>query len=349
MARGETSPPLRTGDFDYDLPPELIAQTPIEHRDQSRVLVLDRRDGSIAHRRFHEIGDYLRPGDVMVLNDSRVIPARLHGHKTGTGGAVELLLLRPVGDGLWQALARPSRRLAAGTRVEFQGKDRAYAAEIVGRSEAGVTTVRLDDEAVIDDCGEMPLPPYIHEPLRDPGRYQTVYAWERGSAAAPTAGLHLTTRLLDTLRKQGVGVAYVTLHVGLDTFRPVEVDDPRRHHIHTEYAVLSEAAARAIGEARAQGGRIVAVGTTSTRVLETAARETGGALAPYAGWTDLMILPGHRFQAVDALVTNFHLPRSTLLMLVSAFAGKTLIDRAYAEAVRLRYRFYSFGDAMMIV
>ena len=342
--------PLRTDDFDYPLPPELIAQMPIEPRDHSRLLTLDRTTGAMQHRRFFDIAALLRRGDLLVFNDSRVIPARLHGRKVGSGGQVELLLLHPIEPRLWQALARPSKRLAAGTRLEFAGGGQAYAATIEAKGESGMVTVRLEDEAMIEACGETPLPPYIHAPLTDPERYQTVYARVRGSAAAPTAGLHFTPELLRRLQELGVATAFVTLHVGLDTFRPVEEEDPRQHRIHTEYAVLPEETAQAVQAARGRGGRIVAVGTTSVRVLETAARaaQPGQAVAAYGGWTDMFILPGYSFRAVDALITNFHLPRSTLLMLVSAFAGRERVLAAYAEAVRERYRFYSFGDAMWV-
>ena len=379
------SPALRTSDFDYDLPQQLIAQTPVEPRDHARLLTLDRRDGSIQHRRFYEIDRLLHPGDLLVFNDSRVIPARLQGRKAGTGGAVEVLLLHPMEPGLWQALVRPGRRLGPQALVEFLDREgRVYRAEIMERLEGGTRAVRFEDEAAIEACGVVPLPPYIREPLADSERYQTVYSRVSGSSAAPTAGLHFTRDLLERLSRKGVGFAFLTLHTGLDTFRPVEEEDPHRNPIHREYAVLSEEAARRINEARSNGGRIVCVGTTTARVLETAARPNpltpfpfgsaqgrpgweGGhttqppllvgegagrevqELAPFAGWTDLFILPGHRFRAIDALVTNFHLPRSTLLMLVSAFASKTLIDRAYAEAMRERYRFYSFGDAMLIL
>ena len=338
---------MRTADFDYALPPELIAQRPIEPRDHARLLVTRRGDGSLEHRRFFDLPALLQPGDLLVANDSRVIPARLRTRKS-TGGAVELLLLRRTEAGWWLTLARPSRRLRPGTMVSVEGGGRVYEIEIGARRDDGLFEARLEDEALIAACGEAPLPPYIHEPLADPERYQTVYAREEGSAAAPTAGLHFTPRLMERLAARGVDVAYVTLHVGLDTFRPVEADDPREHHIHTEYAVLPPETARAIARAREHGGRVVAVGTTSVRVLESAAQGSG-AIEAYRGDTGLMILPGHEFHAVDAMITNFHLPRSTLLMLVSAFAGKDLIDAAYAEAVRERYRFYSFGDAMLLL
>ena len=338
---------MRTADFDYALPPELIAQRPIEPRDHARLLLTRRGDGSLEHHRFFDLPALLQPGDLLVANDSRVIPARLRTRKS-TGGAVELLLLRRTEAGWWLTLARPSRRLRPGTMVSVEGGGRVYEIEIGARRDDGLFEARLEDEALIEACGEAPLPPYIHEPLADPERYQTVYAREEGSAAAPTAGLHFTPRLMERLAARGVDVAYVTLHVGLDTFRPVEADDPREHHIHTEYAVLPPETARAIARAREHGGRVVAVGTTSVRVLESAAQGSG-AIEAYRGDTGLMILPGHEFHAVDAMITNFHLPRSTLLMLVSAFAGKDLIDAAYAEAVRERYRFYSFGDAMLLL
>ena len=339
---------MRTADFDYALSPELIAQRPIEPRDHARLLVTRRGDGSLEHRRFFDLPALLQPGDLLVANDSRVIPARLRTRKA-TGGAVELLLLRRTeAAGTWLTLARPSRRLRPGTMVSVEGGGRVYEIEIGARRDDGLFEARLEDEALIEACGEAPLPPYIHEPLADPERYQTVYAREEGSAAAPTAGLHFTPGLMERLAARGVDVAYVTLHVGLDTFRPVEADDPREHHIHTEYAVLPPETARAIARAREHGGRVVAVGTTSVRVLESAAQGSG-AIEAYRGDTGLMILPGHEFHAVDAMITNFHLPRSTLLMLVSAFAGKDLIDAAYAEAVRERYRFYSFGDAMLLL
>ena len=339
---------MRTADFDYTLPPDLIAQHPIEPRDHARLLVVRRADGSLEHRRFFDLPDLLRPGDLLIANDSRVIPARLHTRKS-TGGAVELLLLRRNEAGWWLALARPSRRLRAGMVLSVEGGGRTYEIELGARRDDGLFEVRLEDEALIAACGEAPLPPYIHEPLGDPERYQTVYAREEGSAAAPTAGLHFTPDLMERLAARGMELAYVTLHVGLDTFRPVEADDPREHRIHTEYAVLPPETARAIARARERGGRVVAVGTTSVRTLESAARGRDGAIEAYRGDTGLMILPGHEFHAVDAMITNFHLPRSTLLMLVSAFAGKDLIDAAYAEAVRQRYRFYSFGDATLLL
>jgi S-adenosylmethionine:tRNA ribosyltransferase-isomerase len=348
-------------DFDYDLPPERIAQTPIEPRDASRLLVLHRETGIIEHRRFHDIGAYLRPGDLLVANQSRVIPARLMGHRAETGGAVEVLLLAERADpgaDYWETLVRPGRRLHEGSRIVFSDENGAELlhGEILQRTDAGGRIVRFwvngTDETVrqcIDRLGRMPLPPYIHETLQDPERYQTVYARISGSAAAPTAGLHFTPGLLDELRGQGVRVGFVTLHVGLDTFRPVEVDDFREHKMHSEEIDLDEATAELIHETRGAGGRVFAVGTTAMRVLESVAAVHDGRIRPYHGATRLFITPGYRFQAVDAMITNFHLPRSTLLLLVSAFASKDLIEKAYQEAIREQYRFFSFGDAMLMV
>jgi S-adenosylmethionine:tRNA ribosyltransferase-isomerase len=351
---------LPVDDFAYHLPPELIAQTPLEPRDASRLLVVHRASGQLEHRTFREIGAYLRPGDLLVANRSRVIPARLRGVKQGTGGAVELLLLgvrRDLGADLWEALVRPGKRVREGQRLSFGAG--ALVAEIAARTPAGGRIVRLEarDGTVAEALarsGTMPLPPYIHTPLRDPERYQTVYADSPGSAAAPTAGLHFTSALLADLAARGIGMAYVTLHIGLDTFRPIEEADVTQHHIHSEEIELDAATAARINATRAAGGRIVAVGTTAVRVLESAARlaiESGadGVVAPFRGRTGLYIVPGHRFRAVDVLLTNFHLPRSTLLVLVSAFAGRELILRAYAAAVAERYRFFSFGDAMLLL
>jgi S-adenosylmethionine:tRNA ribosyltransferase-isomerase len=292
---------------------------------------------------------------VLVLNDSRVLPARLYGRRVDTGGAVELLLLRRLDAGIWEALARPARRARPGAKIallppdESCRNDGSTIAEVVEVGEGGVRTVRLADQA-LERLGQVPLPPYIHTPLERPERYQTVYARADGSVAAPTAGLHFTPELLDAVRSKGVNLAFITLHVGLDSFRPVRVDDPSCHPMHKEYFELDAAAAEQINRARREGQRIVCVGTTAVRAIEAAAlkHQGEGVVSPCSGWTDLLILPGHKFRAVDALITNFHLPRSTLLMLVSAFAGKELIGRAYQEAIRLRYRFYSFGDAMVI-
>jgi S-adenosylmethionine:tRNA ribosyltransferase-isomerase len=346
-------------DFDYDLPPERIAQTPIEPRDASRLLVLHRATGTMEHRHFHDIGEYLRPGDLLIANQSRVIPARLLGRRAETGGAVEVLLLSErsdIGPDHWETLVRPGRRLREGSRIVFSDEDGAelLQAQILQRTDAGGRIVRFwaEFETVrqcIDKLGRMPLPPYIHETLQDPERYQTVYARISGSAAAPTAGLHFTPRLLDELRGQGVRVGFVTLHVGLDTFRPIEVDDFREHKMHSEEIDVDEPTAELINETRRAGGRVFAVGTTAVRVLESVAAFNGGQIRPYHGATRLFITPGYRFQVVDAMITNFHLPRSTLLLLVSAFASKELIEKAYQEAIRERYRFFSFGDAMLMV
>ena len=350
---------MRTDDFDYHLPPELVAQTPLERRDSSRLLALDRATGAIRHSRFSGIGEYLRPGDLMVFNRSRVIPARLYGRRE-SGGRVELLLLNRVEPGVWRALARPGRRLQPGAKVLLDVPDRSsedlgqgYDVEVSASEDDGVKLVRFVDEGVIDRSGHAPLPPYIHTRLDDPERYQTVYARDPGSAAAPTAGFHFTHDLLDDLRRVGVEMAFVTLHVGLDTFRPVQEDDPTEHKIHTEYFEIDAEAARALDRARREGRRIVAVGTTSVRTLEQVGRGLDGQgygnIGPVSGQADLFILPGHHFRLVDAMITNFHLPRSTLLMLVSAFAGRERILQAYQAAIEERYRFYSFGDAMLIV
>ncbi len=360
--------PVRTSDFDYPLPPELIAQTPVEPRDSSRLLALHRSGGNLEHRRFTGILDYLRPGDLMVFNQSRVIPARLFGVRSDNGGRVELLLLRREAEGVWEALARPSRRLRPGATVTVTPPSAALPAtpltvEILESRPDGIKAVRLSSEDAIEGMGHTPLPPYIHRALDDQERYQTVYARQPGSAAAPTAGLHFTPGLLSRIRDAGVETAFVTLHVGLDTFRPVQGEDPAAHHIHTEHYSLDEEAASALNRAGAEGRRTIAVGTTSVRLLEQAAADAAlegrADFRPAEGDAGIYILPGHRFRAVDAMITNFHLPRSTLLMLVSAFAqdgtdsaadsGREMMLRAYAEAVRLRYRFYSFGDAMLIV
>ena len=339
---------MRTADFDYQLPPELIAQHPPAERDAARMLVLYPKTGAITHATIRDLPRYLGPGDLLVLNDSRVLPARLIGLRRD-GGEAEVLLLRPLaGDRhRWEALIRPARRLAAGSQVHFEGS--ALAVSIEERN-GETATVRLD--GVADPIGEvrrigaMPTPPYIKERLEDRERYQTVYAREEGSAAAPTAGLHFTPELLLALREQGIQIAFVTLHVGLDTFRPVRVDDPAEHRIHREWYQIGKDAASAIREARRNRKRVVAVGTTCVRVLETAATDEGVSVGE--GWTGLFILPGHRFRVVDAMLTNFHLPKSTLLMLVSAFADRERVLAAYVEAIEHRYRFYSFGDCMFV-
>jgi S-adenosylmethionine:tRNA ribosyltransferase-isomerase len=339
---------LKTADFDYDLPDEYIAQTPVEPRDASRLLVLHRQTGVIQHTVFNQVGRFLRPGDLLVLNETRVIPARLYARKP-TGGRVELLLLRRQDALTWEALVG-GKGLLPGKRVQVEDGPQA---EIVAALEGSRRLVRFAEpvEPSLERAGHTPLPPYIHTPLADAGRYQTVYARSPGSAAAPTAGLHFTLPLLEGLQAQGVGVARLTLHVGLDTFAPVNEDLPQEHHIHTEWCQVSEEAAAAINRARRAGGRILAVGTTSVRTLESAAQHAaaGDAVAPFSGPTGLFILPGYTFRAVDAMITNFHLPRSTLIMLVSAFAGREPVLAAYETAKREGYRFYSFGDAMLIL
>jgi S-adenosylmethionine:tRNA ribosyltransferase-isomerase len=346
---------MRTSDFDYHLPPELIAQTPLEPRDASRLLVLDRATGRMEHSRFADLLHYLQPGDVLVLNESRVIPARLRGRRNDTGGKVELLLLRREGPGIWQALGKPGRGLRPGVTLtlEAAGDGPASQVEVLAAAADGIKRVRLAQEDSIYQVGETPLPPYIRRRLEDPERYQTVYARHPGSVAAPTAGLHFTHALLERLEQAGVELALVNLHVGLDTFGPVHSEDPTEHNIHTEEYELGAETAAVLKRARAQGRRIIAVGTTTVRVLEQVAQgmaESGPQeLAPVQGRANLFILPGHRFRLVDAMITNFHLPRSTLLMLVSAFAGPERVLGAYQEAIARRYRFYSFGDAMLIV
>ncbi len=342
---------LSTSDFYYDLPEELIAQRPSEKRDNSRLLVLNSQSGEIEHRSFFNIEDYLRPEDILVVNSSRVIPARLLGKSEKTGSEVELLLLRMYDNGDWETLVRPGKRAKVGARVKFSD---VLTAEVVGMAEEGNRVVRFSYSPeyksiyeVINEVGNMPLPPYITEKLSDKERYQTVYAKENGSAAAPTAGLHFTNELLERLKKKGVGYAELTLHVGLGTFRPVKVDKIEEHIMHAEHFHISEECAEEINRRRRNGGRIIAVGTTSCRVLESVTDEQG-IVHPMDGETKIFIYPGYRFKAVDALITNFHLPESTLLMLVSALAGKENIMRAYETAVKERYRFFSFGDCMLI-
>ncbi|HRN51408.1 MAG TPA: tRNA preQ1(34) S-adenosylmethionine ribosyltransferase-isomerase QueA [Anaerolineales bacterium] len=337
---------MNTADFDYELPEERIAQTPAEPRDSSRLLVLNRASGQRTHTHFAEIGAFLRPHDLLVANHSRVLPARLFGCKLPGGGAVEVLLVEQIEPQRWKALVG-GKGLRPGRQIELGQGLIAQVLEEGERSERVLQFNRPLDEA-LDALGQMPLPPYIHAELQDKERYQTVYSRQTGSVAAPTAGLHFTPELLSSLQAQGVGFAEVLLHVGLDTFAPVHEDDPAEHHIHTEWCSLPAATAAVTQAARAAGGRTVAVGTTSVRTLESAARSTGS-VQPYEGRTDIYILPGYRFNAVDAMITNFHLPRSTLLMLVSAFAGRELILDTYREAIALNYRFYSFGDAMLIV
>lgn len=346
---------MKTSDFDYQLPQELIAQTPLEPRDHSRLLVLDRRSGSIAHHHFYEIADYLRKGDVMVFNNSRVLPARLKGKRAGSGGKVEILLLRRLAAGDWEAMVKPARPLKTGEMVQITPYASAVSsepitAEITGVAEGGIRAVRFSDEGRLMTAGEMPLPPYIHTPLKEQERYQTVYAKETGSAAAPTAGLHFTPELLKNIEAKGVRCLFTTLHVGLDTFRPVTEEDPREHVIHGEYGIITPEVAGELSRAKKEGRRVICVGTTSVRLTEQAAlKSPPGEVRPFNGWVSLFILPGHEFRVMDALITNFHLPKSSLLMLVTAFAGKETIDKAYREAIEKRYRFYSFGDAMLIL
>ena len=346
---------MKTSDFDYSLPLELIAQNPVEPRDQARLMVLKQADGLLEHRRFFEVVDYLRGGDVLVFNDSRVIPARLSGRKAETGGRLEVLLLQRLSPNVWQTLVRPARRATLGSRIEITddsvsgGQESTLLAEVIESGEDGIRVLSFSDEALLAELGRIALPPYIHAPLNDPERYQTVYANVAGSIAAPTAGLHFTPELIDRIRSRGVLCLFVTLHVGLDTFRPVREDNLLEHPVHREYGVLNQEVANQLAEAREEGRRIICVGTTTVRLVEAAAQGSDLVhMQPFEGWVDLFILPGYRFRITEGLITNFHLPRSTLLMLVSAFAGRDVIDHAYREAIARRYRFYSFGDAMLI-
>lgn len=339
---------MKTQDFYYDLPEELIAQTPLQQRDSSRLLVLDKITGELQHRHFYDIIDFLQPGDCLVLNNSRVLPARLIGHRP-TGGAVEVLLLRDLGEKKWECLCKPGRKMQVGSQVIFGD----------GELTATVAEVREDGNRVVEFCyegiflevlerlGKMPLPPYIKAELADQERYQTVYSKEVGSAAAPTAGLHFTQELLEKVRAKGVNTAFVTLHVGLGTFRPVKAEEITEHHMHSELCMISAETAEILNKTRENGGRIVCVGTTSCRTLESLVNEDGTFQAS-SKWTEIFIYPGYKFKAMDALITNFHLPESTLVMLVSAFAGRESVLHAYEEAVKERYRFFSFGDAMFI-
>lgn len=339
---------MKTHDFYYELPPELIAQTPLERRDSSRLLVLHKDTGAVEHRHFHDILDYLRPGDCLVLNNSRVLPARLLG-KRASGGAVEVLLLKDTGNDTWECLTKPGRKTPVGTELSFG--EGLLTATVVGAKEDGNKLVRFHYQGIflelLERLGKMPLPPYIKEELQDQERYQTVYSKVNGSAAAPTAGLHFTPELLAAIEAKGVSLAWVTLHVGLGTFRPVKAEEIADHHMHSEFCMLSAETARLLNETRARGGRIVCVGTTSCRTIESFA-DGNGHFTEKSGWTDIFIYPGYRFKAMDALITNFHLPESTLIMLVSAFAGRERVLNAYRIAVEQRYRFFSFGDAMFI-
>ena len=340
---------MKTHDFYYDLPEELIAQTPLQQRDSSRLMHLNRKEEMITHRHFFDILDLLNPGDCLVLNNSRVLPARLLGHRVPTMGAVEVLLLKDHGDGVWECLTKPGRKTQPGTELSFG--DGTLTATVVDALDTGNKMVKFHYEGifleVLERLGKMPLPPYIKEELQDGERYQTVYSKINGSPAAPTAGLHFTTELLEELQKKGVQLAYVTLHVGLGTFRPVKADDISDHHMHAEFCMLSQETADLLNSTKANGGRIVCVGTTSCRTLESLAKEDGS-FEETSAWTEIFIYPGYHFKAMDALITNFHLPESTLVMLVSAFAGREFVLDAYKQAVQERYRFFCFGDAMFI-
>ena len=339
---------MKTSDFDFYLPEELIAQTPLERRDASRLLTLDKHTGAVEHHHFYELPKFLRPGDCLVLNDSRVLPARLIGRRP-TGGACEVLLLVDKGDKCWECLVRPGRKLKPGAQVIFGEGE--LTASIEEELEDGKRLVRFDYEGIfleiLEHLGKMPLPPYIKAELQDNERYQTVYSKVVGSAAAPTAGLHFTPELLSEIRDMGVKICYVTLHVGLGTFRPVKAEDIQDHEMHSEFCMISQETADTINETKKTGGRVICVGTTSCRTIESFAAEDG-TMTQRSGWTNIFIYPGYRFKVLDALITNFHLPQSTLIMLVSALAGREHVLAAYAEAVKERYRFFSFGDAMLI-
>ena len=340
---------MKTSDFNYELPKELIAQTPLEKRDTSRLMTLDRKTGAWEHHHFYELPDFLYPGDCLILNDSRVLPARLLGQRLPGGGASEVLLLIDRGEKTWECLVRPGRHMRQGTKLSFGNGE--LTAEVVEVLPDGNRLVRFDYDGifleVLERLGKMPLPPYIKEELQDRERYQTVYSKVPGSAAAPTAGLHFTPELLERIQEKGIGIGYVTLHVGLGTFRPVKEEEITEHEMHSEFCILPPETARLINETKARGGRCICVGTTSCRTLESWAAEDGH-MEPKAGWTNIYIYPGYRFKVMDGLVTNFHLPESTLIMLVSAFAGREHVLAAYEEAVREKYRFFSFGDAMFL-
>lgn len=340
---------MKTSDFYYDLPKELIAQTPLEPRDSSRLLVLDREKQTLEHKHFYDIIDYLNEGDLLVANDSRVLPARIYGIKDETGAKVEFLLLKQIANNRWETLCKPGKKARVGTKFSFGNG--ILRATVVDVKDDGNRIVDFDCEenffTTLDKIGQMPLPPYITAELKDKERYQTVYSHELGSAAAPTAGLHFTTELMDRIKAKGVKIAYVTLHVGLGTFRPVKVDDVTKHKMHSEHYEVPEETAKLINETKKNGGRVIAVGTTSCRTLESVAAMYGE-IKPYEGFTDIFIYPGFEFKVLDGLITNFHLPESTLIMLVSAFAGYDFIMNAYKEAVKEKYRFFSFGDAMFI-
>lgn len=340
---------MKTHDFWYDLPEELIAQTPLQQRDSSRLLVLDRENGTVSHKHFYDILEYLQPGDCLVMNDSRVLPARLLGHRP-TGGAVEVLLLRDLGEKKWECLCKPGRKMQVGNEVIFGNGE--LTAVVTAVQEDGNRVIEFRYEGifleVLERLGKMPLPPYIKTELQDQERYQTVYSRAVGSAAAPTAGLHFTNELLEQIRSKGIKTAFVTLHVGLGTFRPVKAEDISDHHMHSELCLISQETANILNDTKAQGGRIICVGTTSCRTLESLVNEDGSFEAK-SKWTEIFIYPGYQFKAMQGLITNFHLPESTLVMLVSAFAGRENVLAAYNQAVREKYRFFSFGDAMCII
>ena len=339
---------MRTDDFDYYLPEELIAQVPIKERDHSRLLVLDKKTGEITHERFDHIINYLNKGDVLVVNNTKVLPARLIGTKEDTNAVIEVLMLKDLGDNKWECLSKPAKRIKIGTIVKFSDE---LSAKCIDIGEEGIRHFEFIYNGIfleiLDRLGEMPLPPYIHEKLKDKDRYQTVYAKEVGSAAAPTAGLHFTTDLIEKIKEKGIIFEEITLHVGLGTFRPVSVEDVTKHKMHSEFYTMSKKTADALNKAKKEGRRIISVGTTTTRTLETVLRDNTE-FKETSGWTDIFIYPGFEFKAIDALITNFHLPKSTLVMLVSAFADKEKIMKAYSEAVKEKYRFFSFGDAMFI-
>ena len=340
---------MKTSDFYYDLPEELIAQDPLANRSDSRLMVLDKETGAVSHHVFREIVDYLNPGDCLVINDTKVIPARLIGEREGTGAKIEVLLLKRKTGDVWETLVKPGRKAKPGTRIQFGGG--LLVGEVMDIVDEGNRLIRFEFEGIfeeiLDQLGQMPLPPYITHQLKDKDRYNTVYATHSGSAAAPTAGLHFTPELLKTIEEKGIDIARVTLHVGLGTFRPVKVDDVENHHMHSEFYMIDEEAAEKINRAKENGKRVICVGTTSCRTIESAADENGR-LKPCSGWTEIFIYPGYQFKILDCLITNFHLPESTLIMLVSALAGKENVLAAYEEAVKERYRFFSFGDAMFI-
>lgn len=340
---------MKTEDFDFELPERLIAQTPIEKRDASRMLILDKNTGEITHKHFSDIIDYLEAGDTLVLNDTKVMPARLYGVKEETNAVIEVLLLKDLGNNSWECLTKPAKRISVGTKVSFG--EGMLIAECTRVGEEGIREFKLIYDGILyeilDKLGEMPLPPYIHEKLEDKDRYQTVYAKNIGSAAAPTAGLHFTKELLNKIKDKGINIAYITLHVGLGTFRPVNVEDVTKHKMHSEYYMMSKETAELLKNTKKNNKRIISVGTTSTRTLETI-MNLYGEFKECSGWTDIFIYPGYKFKAIDALITNFHLPKSTLVMLVSALAGKENIMKAYHSAIENEYRFFSFGDSMFI-